>query len=271
MRPTFSSAVLLTLLSAILLPSGCQSKPQPVTDMKAELVAVDDPQQAVLGPTIRSAAHRDATIEEIRLVETLVAARNRYKSVLLTLGAHYKTAGDGTKAGWVVAELGDFTKMRKHRYLAEAEIAGPSLKAAVQIAAADTLYEEAMHLKRSFSILGIGMGDKLRVAVEKLNRIIREHPTSDKIDDAAYQAGEIYADRHFKDYWRAVLYFQRAFQWDPQTPWPARLRAAEVLDYKLLERRAALKLYNEALVQGTSERARRRAFDRIKQLSQGPQ
>ena len=266
MRSAFSCA----LLTVIVLLGGCQIKNRIATDMKAELVAVDDPRRAILGNSIRSVSHRDAVAAEIRLVESLLTSRNQYKATLRKLEEHYATTGDGTKGEWVRTELGDFATMRKYRYLAEAEVAGPSLTASVAIDAANTLYDEAFHLKKSFALLGIGKGEKLRVAVEKFNRIIREHPTSDKIDDAAYHAGEIYASRHFKDYWRAVLYFQRCFQWDPATPWPARLRAAEVLDYNLLERRTAMKLYNEALTKSQSERARRRAHDRIKQLSREP-
>jgi tetratricopeptide (TPR) repeat protein len=86
---------------------------------------------------------------------------------------------------------------------------------------------------------------KLQRALNKCNELIKEYPTSDKIDDAAYLAGEIH--EFFKDYSIAVLYYKRAFQWDSQTPYPARYRAANLLDYQLFERDKALELYRESL------------------------
>ena len=77
------------------------------------------------------------------------------------------------------------------------------------------------------------------------NDLIKQYPTSDKIDDAAYMAGEIH--EWFKDYSIAALYYKRAFQWDPQTPYPARYRAANLLDHQLFERDQALQLYRESL------------------------
>ncbi|MBU2597387.1 MAG: hypothetical protein KJ757_07500, partial [Planctomycetes bacterium] len=43
------------------------------------------------------------------------------------------------------------------------------------------------------------------------------------------------------------LYYKRAVQWNPYTPYPARYKAAKLLDYKLFNRAEALKLYRESL------------------------
>jgi tetratricopeptide (TPR) repeat protein len=86
---------------------------------------------------------------------------------------------------------------------------------------------------------------KLRVALNKYNQLIREYPTSDKIDDAAFKAGRIY--EFFDDYEIALLYYKRTYQWNENTFNPARYRAARILDYKLGDRNEALKLYRESL------------------------
>ena len=57
---------------------------------------------------------------------------------------------------------------------------------------------------------------------------------------------------HFKDYTIAVLYYQRAYQWEPQTSYPARFKAAFILDERLHRRAEALQLYKEALADITS-------------------
>jgi len=85
----------------------------------------------------------------------------------------------------------------------------------------------------------------LRLALRRYNQLIRKHPSSDRIDDAAYRAGRIC--EHFKDYTIAILYYQRAYQWDPKTAYPARYRRACILDEHMHRRAEALKLYQESL------------------------
>ena len=93
------------------------------------------------------------------------------------------------------------------------------------------------------------------MALEKYNELIRKHPSSDKIDDAAYNAGVI--QEYFKDYSIALLYYKRAFQWDPDTIHPARFRAARVLDKNLHRNAEALQLYQQAVkIEGQYEKYR---------------
>jgi tetratricopeptide (TPR) repeat protein len=83
------------------------------------------------------------------------------------------------------------------------------------------------------------------LALEKYNRLIRQYPSSDKIDDAACKAGEIY--EYFQDYSIALLYYKRSYQWDPDTTQPARFRSARILDKRLHRNAEALELYREAI------------------------
>jgi tetratricopeptide (TPR) repeat protein len=75
--------------------------------------------------------------------------------------------------------------------------------------------------------------------------LISKYPNSDKIDDAAFRAAGIY--EYLNDYTIAVQYYQRTYQWDPQTAYPARYKAAFLLDTQLGRRAEALQLYQEAL------------------------
>jgi len=67
-----------------------------------------------------------------------------------------------------------------------------------------------------------------------------------KIDDAAFQIGEI--NRHYlQDYRTALLYYQRVWQWDPQTVLPARFAVARIYDDGLHDRIKALQYYELAI------------------------
>jgi len=122
-------------------------------------------------------------------------------------------------------------------------------RATESIAAADQLYEEGGRLYRDAGILPLPITkdvEALRAALRKYEELIRQYPTSDKIDDAAYKMGRIHEG--LSDHMIALSCYQRAYQWDPATPYPARFRAANILDRRMNRRAEALELYQEAIV-----------------------
>jgi len=188
---------------------------------------------------VRSAAESD-------LIERVATNRQAYQRAVEMLVAQYERTGNVLKSRWAQKELDSLTKMAQYDYIIDATVAGPDLKATASIPEADELYNEAVKLHKDATKLLI-IKDKglLRLALDKYNEVIRKHPTSDKIDDAAFKAGEIY--QYFKDYSIALVYFNRTFQWDAAAPYPARFRAAAILDRRMHDRAAALELYQQAI------------------------
>jgi tetratricopeptide (TPR) repeat protein len=181
--------------------------------------------------------------EEVDLVEDMAGRRNSYRASLKTLIDFYESAGAATKLAWARRE---YALMPQYRYLMPGEALKADLQATDSIDIADELYAEAVALyKEAGGLLIIVDENKLRVSLNKFNLLIENYPSSDKIDDAAYKAGRIY--KHFQDYEIAAIYFQRAFQWDENTPYPARFRAAYILDRKLNMMAEALVLYQLSL------------------------
>jgi len=183
---------------------------------------------------------------EVDLIEQVAINRQAYQRALETLMAHYMQSGNNIKLQWAQKELDALNTMPQYDYIVDATVAGPDLKASASIPQADELYDEAVKLhKEATTLLLFKDNSLLRLALDKYNEVIRKHPTSDKIDDAAFKAGEIYG--HFNDYSIALVYFQRAFQWDAATPYPARFKAAYILDYQVHNRGEALELYRQAV------------------------
>ena len=197
--------------------------------------------------------------EEVDLVEDMAGRRNSYRVSLKSLMDFYETAGDATKLAWAQRE---YALMPQYRYLMPGESLKADLRATDSIDVADELYAEAVDLhKEAGGLLIIIDEDKLRISLNKFNQLIENYPSSDKIDDAAYKAGRIY--RHFQDYEIAAIYFQRVFQWDANTPYPARFRAAYILDRRLNMKAEALVLYQlslekESRYEGNAKFSRRR-------------
>ena len=232
----------ISLIAALVLPGlfllGCES---PKT-RDAHLLEPQDP-AAVVSEKVFLAP--DAS--EVDYVENLAASRNAYRNALIGLLDYYESVGNATKLQWAQTELKTFDQMVRYQYLQPAEWVPKNLSATDSIEAADALYKEAKSLyNESGGMIIVANRAKLQQALGLFNRLIQQYPTSDKIDDAAYRAGRIY--EYLKNYELAAIYYQRAFQWNEAIPYPARFRAAKVMDQKLRMRNEALTLYRLAVI-----------------------
>lgn len=182
---------------------------------------------------------------EVDLVEKLEQHRQDYRQALEMLVDYYSRTGNKRQLEWAKAELMAFKTMPQYSYISDI-LPGPQLKATVVIPEADALFLEAQKLDREGNEL-IVLKDRnyLRRALDLYNQLIRKFPSSDKIDDAAFQIATIH--EHFKDFQSALTYYQRAYQWDPGTPHPARFKAGYVLDRYMRRKAEALEIYQEAL------------------------
>lgn len=205
------------------------------------------------------------TTTEVDLVEKMAMHRAQYRQYLEKVRDYYSSVGYSTRAAWAERELKQLDQVVQYKYLMPAEVAGSGLRARDSVAAADELFDAGMKYYRDGSgLFGFSDSAKLRQSLNKFNELIRDYPTSDKIDDASYRAAEIY--EYFGDYEVAAVYYQRTFQWDPLTPYPARFKAARVLDKNLLMKPEALELYKlaveeESRYKENTEKAQKRIQD----------
>jgi tetratricopeptide (TPR) repeat protein len=228
------TGVLIILLSVLV---GCQG----VDKGKGQLVPQG--RRRALGP---AGVVNIVETSEADLVEQMAVNRQAYRQGLELLVGYYTRTGNNMKLEWAQKELAALDTMPKYRYIIEAEMAPQNYKPSASIPEADDIYYEAVELDKQAGTLPILKNEnQLRLALAKYNDVIKKYPSSDKIDDAAYNAGVIY--EYFKDYSIALLYYKRTFQWDPDTPYPARFRAARVLDKNLHRNAEALQLYQQAV------------------------
>jgi tetratricopeptide (TPR) repeat protein len=208
-----------------------------------------------------------AGTSESDIVEQIAVHRQAYRQGLKLLIEHYKRMGNNRKLEWAEKELKAFDAIPQYKYIIDAEVAGPNLRASTSIPVADELYMDAVELHNQGDRLPLLKdADLLRIALDRYNQLIRKYPSSDKIDDAAYKGGQIY--EYFRDYTIALTYYQRAYQWDPATIYPARFKAAYILDKRLHRRNEALKLYQEAIrKESRYEEWKEFAENRIRELT----
>ena len=203
---------------------------------------------------------------DITLVERVLALRRDYQIALEQLRNHYLSAGDLERAKWAEDELIQFHRIGKQAYRLDLDVGPPLLKAEQNIPEANELYRRAMTYKDK-GWTGTEYVDNQRRAEILFQQILANYPQSDKIDDAAYQLGDIYEGRAYKQYRRAALYYERCFQWNPNTQFDARIRAARLYDKYLQERSHAIDLYKEVTTHETDPKRIAEAQKRITELS----
>ncbi len=202
---------------------------------------------------------------DLQLVERVLAGRKEYQRSLELLREHYQKGGDVERQRWVEDELISFHRISKRAYRLDLDVPPPTLQPAYNIADANDLFKRAMSYK--------GKGwftegeDNLRRAELLFQQLLSNYPQSDKIDDTAYQLGEIYESRTFKQYRRSAMYYERCFQWNPNTETEARLRAARLYDKTLQERARAMQLYREVVAHDTDQKRLDEAKKRLGELS----
>jgi TolA-binding protein len=204
---------------------------------------------------------------DIELVERLLAARREYQTSLEQLRAHYLSVGDAEKTRWAEEELRQYHRINKNPFRLELDVPPPTLQAAYHVPEANELYRRAM----TFKDKGWGNDyiDNQRRAEILFQQILTSYPQSDMIDDSAFQLGEMYEGKAYKQYRRAALYYERCFQWNQNTQFDARLRAARLYDHQLNERTKAVELYRLVTTHETDPKQIQEAQKRLAELGAG--
>jgi hypothetical protein len=204
-------------------------------------------------------------LTDSELVEKVLAARREYQLSLENLRKFYIEDGDIEKSKKVEEELLHYHRFPKHPYRLDMDAPPPKLEPKYNIKEANDLYIQAMTYKdKGFRTEYI---DNQHRAEALLQRLLTNHPQSDKIDDAAYQLGDIYESSAYKHYDRAAVYFERCFQWNPKTHHDARLRAARLYE-RLNERNKAIEIYKDIVNRETDPKRLEEARKKLAELTQ---
>ncbi|MBM3981682.1 MAG: tetratricopeptide repeat protein [Planctomycetes bacterium] len=207
-----------------------------------------------------------AVATDIQHVERVLASRKEYENSLKAIYEHYAKVGDKQRLQWAERELMAYHMLWKPSYnLDVKDVPPPTLEARVNVKDANELYRTAMEYK------GKGFGDdyvlNMRRAELLLREVLDKYPNSDKIGDVAYQLGDIYEGRAYKQYDRAAKYFERSTQWVKGTRTDARLRAATLYDRQLNERAKAIDLYRAVVDHDTNPERIKQAEKRLAELT----
>ncbi|MDP6633464.1 MAG: hypothetical protein QGG42_01025 [Phycisphaerae bacterium] len=181
------------------------------------------------------------------LVEFVLTARAAYKQEMRNLEKFYTDRLSLEKAKFVSRARARFDPVRTYVYFFSAEAPPENMKPVKVIPAAEELYSKALSTYKRASIVPLVPNyKKQREALRLFLTITEQHPTSTKSPLAAFYIGHIYRE-YFNEDVRAVMWYQRAWKWDPRIQIGARFQAAVVWDYRLQNLERALELYQAVL------------------------
>jgi TolA-binding protein len=204
--------------------------------------------------------------DDAQLVERVNASRKEYQNSLIALYDHYSKTADKERAKWVEEELKAYHLANKPSYrLDMADIPPATLEAKVNRPDANNLFRIAKDYRKQ----GTGTEYTLnqRRAEIVLLEVLAKYPDSDKIADVAYELGDLYEGKAYKQYNRAAVYYERATQWRKGTFTDARLRAARIYDKQLNERTKAIDLYREVMQNDGDRDRMKEAEKRLAELT----
>ena len=185
-----------------------------------------------------------ASANEALLVEYVVGARRAYLKAVDSLMSVYQGDQDRNGIKRVQSVLDAFNPVHTYLYYLTAEIPSPRLRGLKRMIPATEAFDEALTIYKSATkpwVIGRASTVKHAAALKAFRRIIEKYPESNKISRCAFFIAEI--NRTYDEYERAAMWYDRSWQWNPQTPDPARYRAATLYDFKLKNPRKALAYY----------------------------
>ncbi len=201
--------------------------------------------------------------KEDQLIHATTISRENYRKSLNELRQYYQETGNQLRLQKARRELDSLDKVPQPIYTDEGIGQVRTGVVLLDIEDANILYKDALMYKKSFS-------KKNRVtAIKRLEKLIAEYPTSDKVGDAAFDIAEIYASGYFGDYESAAKYYIKSYQLDPYIGRPALLMAAEMYDKKLSDYNKAKAIYKQAAQYSPDEKSRRKASERLSVLELG--
>jgi hypothetical protein len=231
--------------------AGCAAnKPkQPAPVPEGPVTSLELPDGVRL-PAIPAAAN------EPDLVERVVFYRSMYARSLRALREFYRSQGNEPKRLWAEEELRQVWQIKPYRYILEAEAPAGPVKADANIAEADDMYSQGLILlEQATRSSGSYDKDLMKQSLAKFKELVQKYPASDKVDKTCYYIGLI-QDQYFPDDAQiALVWYQRAWETNPDLKMPARFNAARIYDVKLHDRNKALEMYRRVIKEETFNKA----------------
>jgi len=202
--------------------------------------------------------------DEVQMVEKVVGARQAYQNALEGLVDYYRRIGDVSKRRWAEEELKGFQGLHKPLYLTYTVFVSKQKWTNEYIPEAERLFKDGKEQKDYPDLFG--KKRHLDIAIDRFTTLLRKYPTSSRVPGALYLLGEIYEGFYFNDPVRAVKYFEKCYEVDPGTKYPARIKAARIYHHRLNDLESAMRVYREIIARDPSPKAKEEASKALSKI-----
>ena len=163
---------------------------------------------------------------ELQLADKVEKSRRTFQADLEKLVNYYAQSGQYLKLRNAREELNHLLTFSPLDYVRKIDPPRRAAKGTKYIEEAEILYQDGVMYKEYPDLFN--KKDRLLMALVRFNRLLTEHPQSERVDDAAFMLAEIRGGYYFKEWDIAVDLYEKCIEWNAGTPHPARFRAAEI-------------------------------------------
>ena len=103
-------------------------------------------------------------------------------------------------------------------------------------------------------------------ALERYAQILHKWPESNKCEKSAYYMAEIHASISYRDWPKAIKYYQLVLEINPATVLPARLEIARITADKILDYARAEQLYEDCIASARVQSEKEAAAKELRKL-----
>ncbi len=227
------------------------------------LQAIPDTEKYCVRHKAEQIAKVNAAAEEKKLMAELVQARKDYLARLEKLRVFYSDRGNADCLRRVQKEAADFGRIEPFSpALWETQL--PDLSAVENSAEANQLLAEGNELRGGSN--PFTRSSRYAAAAAKYRQVLENHPKSTATSSAAWGLGEIYSSSSYKEYARAVRFYDMCYVINPETEHDALYRAAQVTESELHDYETAARYYWLAAKMGRNPLVREHAATRLRGL-----
>ena len=204
--------------------------------------------------------------QELQLADKVQQLRNAFRGTLEDLTDYYAQSGQNLKMEKTRQELNHLLEFAPFDYVTlidhPSDVAGKKR----YIQEAEILFQDGQMYKDYPDLFN--KRQRLLIAIARLNRLLDMYPDSERVDDALFMLAEIRNGFYFEEWETALQLYEKCLEANPETTYPVRFRAGEILLKKKQDYEQAAECFRWTVNHSPDKELRAKAGDYLNNMRQ---